>query len=49
MAVYVRDGKPKTIDEAIGLADDFVVNRGWMHEVSTETDWSTNQGKQHKG
>ena len=31
MATYVRDRKPKTLEEATGLADDFVVNRGWTY------------------
>ena len=48
MASYVRDRKPKTVDEANGLADDFVINRGWMYEVATETDRSTNKGRQHR-
>ena len=33
MATYVRDRKAKTLEEATGLADDFVVNRGWAYEV----------------
>ena len=44
MATYKRL-KLKTIDEATGLADDFVINRGCTYEVATEIDQSTNKGK----
>ena len=48
MATHVRDGKPKTLEAAANLADDFVITRGWTYNVVTESDRSANQGRQHK-
>ena len=48
MAIHVRDGKPKTLEAAANLADDFVITRGWTYNVVTESDRSANQGRQHK-
>ena len=48
MATYVRGRKPKTLEEANSLADDFVLNWWWTYEVTTETNRSTNQEKQHR-
>ena len=48
MSTHVRDGKPKTLEAAANLADDFVITRGWTYNVVTKSDRSAKQGRQHK-
>ena len=45
MATRVRDGKPKILEAAANLADDFVIIWGWTYNAVTESDRSVNQGR----